>query len=123
MCIPLLMTGCIIIRGGWTVRTNSPPEVLLVEPLDVIVLDTERQAVTVQFTDPDEEALVFTWLIAGNPIDQADVETFSSRSDGPIVWTSRAFVRLPVAADGDQVTCLVTDGEDVSRVDWTVEVP
>jgi hypothetical protein len=119
----LMTSGCLIVRGGWTVITNLPPTEVYVTPRDVLVMDTEEQRALVQFQDPDGQTLIFTWLIDNEPVFGDDVETFQTATPEGALWSSRLIVRRQSVTEDSEVTVLVTDLEALVSVSWRVEVP
>lgn len=121
-CICLCLSGCLILRGPWGVRKNSPPEEFMISPRDRIVLDTELQSVLVGFRDEDGDPLFFTWVIDGRPADVTDVSTFVDPND-PLLFYSSYQARRSALLDVSSVSVLVTDTEAMVQVSWQVEVP
>ena len=121
-CILLLTTGCLITKGPWTVRTNSPPEEFMINPRDEIRLDNEVQSVIVGFRDDDGDPLFFTWIVDGSPADPNDVTSFIDTND-PLLHYSTYRARRAVLNHGQLVEVIVTDGEDAVRVSWRTVQP
>ncbi|TVQ90079.1 MAG: hypothetical protein EA397_14100 [Deltaproteobacteria bacterium] len=121
-CILLLTTGCLITKGPWTVRTNSPPEEFMINPRDEIRLDNEVQSVIVGFRDDDGDPLFFTWIIDGNPADPSDVTSFIDTND-PLLHYSTFRARRAVLNHGQLIEVIVTDGQDAVRVSWRTVQP
>jgi hypothetical protein len=121
-CTGLALSGCLIVKGPYSIRRNSPPEEFMVNPRARIVLDLEVQAVLVGFRDDDAQPLFFTWVLDGRQADAADVSTFVDTSD-PFLYYSTFRARREALAEVETVQVFVTDGADAARVTWQVEVP
>lgn len=122
LCIPLMATGCIWVRGGWTVRQNSPPAELLVEPRDELLLDNEEKSVMVRFRDDDNERVFFSWFVDDNRANEADVTDSSQVMNDVTVYESVLKVRRTSPAPLE-IRCIATDGTAVTQVSWTVVTP
>ncbi|MFT7520409.1 MAG: hypothetical protein ACI9MC_002555, partial [Kiritimatiellia bacterium] len=99
----MLLPGCLWVRGGWTIKTNSPPQEFFVSPRDEVIVDTQ-QAVWVQFKDSDEDQLIFTWLVDSNPARSEDVHTWPDATDNGTVWNSRLTIKSEAVQDGSVIT-------------------
>jgi hypothetical protein len=121
-CIVAVLQGCVILKGPWTLRQNSPPEEFMVSPKDQILLDTEVQSVLVGFRDEDADPLFFTWIIDGRVADPSDIATFVDVND-PLLYFSTFRARRAQLETASQVSVIVTDGEDAVRVTWQVVNP
>ena len=86
-------------------------------------LDNETVAVVVQARDPDEEPLLFSWVVDNSPPLAEDLLTFPQTGPNGTVWNSRLTVHRDRMTPSSTILCLVTDDETGSRLDWTVEIP